>query len=218
MTRDEGGRLSVRLGEMESAVAVLEAMDAPRRVTSRGLPDAQLATTYSLEEEKAGTRVTVTMTGFDSLPEDSRQDRLDLTGASWQKALENLKAHVGGTALPHPQASVAPLFGYWRQGKEKLAVERSIWIDAPRERVWQAITDPDQIGHWFSPGTRWRGTGPKAGGTLAVIDPETGADSFVQIIDVVDAPRRLDTFGFGMMLENLKAHLDGVSLPFPGGF
>ena len=28
---------------------------------------------------------------------------------------------------------------------EKLTIERSIWIAAPRERVWQAVTDPAQI-------------------------------------------------------------------------
>lgn len=28
---------------------------------------------------------------------------------------------------------------------ERIAIERSIWINAPRERVWLAITDPDQV-------------------------------------------------------------------------
>ena len=30
---------------------------------------------------------------------------------------------------------------------ETAAVERSVLIDAPRERVWQAITDPAQLEH-----------------------------------------------------------------------
>jgi uncharacterized protein YndB with AHSA1/START domain len=263
--RDESDRLSVRIGEMEAGFAVFESLDPPRQVTSRSLPDALLATTYTLEDEKGGTRVTVTMTGFESLPEDARDDRVTLSGASWDQALANLKAHVGGADLPFPQAAVAPLFGYWRESTKKLAVERSIWIAAPRQRVWEAITDPEQVGQWFSPGTHWRGTGPKVGGTLSVYNPETNTDMYVQIIDVVDPPNRLVThsappdiphvttwtlveenggtrltltytgfelepdesrwinmeqnaFGFGMMLGNLKAHIDGVSLPYPQGF
>jgi hypothetical protein len=27
-----------------------------------------------------------------------------------------------------------------------------------------------------------------------------------------------NTFGFGMMLDNLKAAVEGTSLPYPGGF
>ena len=27
-----------------------------------------------------------------------------------------------------------------------------------------------------------------------------------------------NAFGFGMMLENLQAHIEGKSLPYPGGF
>ena len=38
---------------------------------------------------------------------------------------------------------------------ENTALERSIWIAAPRERVWRAITDPAQTQQWFSPPTPW---------------------------------------------------------------
>jgi uncharacterized protein YndB with AHSA1/START domain len=34
---------------------------------------------------------------------------------------------------------------------EHLSVERSTWMNAPRERVWQAITDPEQIAQWLLP-------------------------------------------------------------------
>ncbi len=30
-------------------------------------------------------------------------------------------------------------------------IERSIWIDATRDRVWQAITAPEEISLWFLP-------------------------------------------------------------------
>ena len=33
---------------------------------------------------------------------------------------------------------------------KQIAVERSIWINAPRERVWRAVTQSDQIMQWWS--------------------------------------------------------------------
>ena len=35
-----------------------------------------------------------------------------------------------------------------------LKVEQSVWIAASRERVWRAITDPEQLSQWWSP-HRW---------------------------------------------------------------
>ena len=145
MQRHDDGRLSVLLGPMAVDVARLEALEPPHRVTSRALPDGLLATIYTLEEADGGTQLTVTMSGIDALPADARRDRLQMSGDAWDQTLQNLKAHVAGTEKPFPQAGVAALFGFWRDMKEKIAVERSIWIKATRERVWQAITDPDQI-------------------------------------------------------------------------
>lgn len=150
---------------------------------------------------------------------------------------------------------------------ENVMVERSIWINAPRERVWKTITDPEQLEKWFSPGTEWQGTGLQVGGKLYVLDPETQAEMYTQVIEVVDPPRQLVTrslpepeevsyvtnwmlteenngtrltilhtgyelapmdtrnmsmeqnaFGFGMMLGNIKAVVEGTPLPMPGGF
>jgi uncharacterized protein YndB with AHSA1/START domain len=36
---------------------------------------------------------------------------------------------------------------------EQIKVEHTIWIDAPRERVWQAITDPANLAQWLLPPT-----------------------------------------------------------------
>lgn len=265
LQRDDDGTISVLMGPMSAAIARFEKVDQPRKVTSRSLPERQLVTTYMLDEEKGGTRVTVTMTGFETLPEDTRRERFAPSGAGWEKALANLKAYIDGQELPFPQGYVASLFGYRLETKEKFAIERSIWIKATRERVWHAITDPEQIGKWFSPGTQWHGTGLKVGGKLYVQNPETGAEIYTQLIDVVDPPHQLITrsappeiphatvwtldeenggtrltitntgyelesddvrhnnmeqnaFGFGMMLENIKAHIEGKDLPFPGGF
>jgi uncharacterized protein YndB with AHSA1/START domain len=150
---------------------------------------------------------------------------------------------------------------------QKLAVERSIWIAASRERVWRAITDPEQVEKWFSPGTKWRGSGLHVGGKLSVYNPETDTDMYTQIIELVDPPHQLVTrsepkppetphvttwtlveenggtrltlirsgyelepedirqknmdengFGFAMMLENVKAQVEGTNLPYPQGF
>jgi uncharacterized protein YndB with AHSA1/START domain len=38
---------------------------------------------------------------------------------------------------------------------EDIAVECSIWIAAPPERVWQAVTEPEQLAQWFAPGSPW---------------------------------------------------------------
>jgi uncharacterized protein YndB with AHSA1/START domain len=267
MKRDEGGKLVVLLGPMEVDLALMEGIEPQQRITTRALPDKTIATTYTLAEENGGTHVTVTMTGFDALPEDARQERIAPSGRAWEMALENLKAFVDGAECPHPQGFAAALLGFRREGKRMFAIERSIWIRAPRERVWRAVTDPAEIAQWFSPGTEWRGTGLHVGGTMSIIDAATGADTHMQVIDIVDPPVQLVTrtlgepsaptyitdwrlaeedggtrlsithsgyetvaeagpgddmeqnaFGFGMMLANLKAQVEGEELPFPWGF
>lgn len=193
LQRDDDGKLKVMMGEMGVPVAVVGTLEPPQRVIIQSLPERQLKTTYTLAEEGDGTRVTVTLTGFETLPAEAAQERLAPSGAAWEKALENLRAHVGGQALPHPQGWVTALFGYRREAPGKLSVERSIWINAPRERVWQAITDPKQVQAWFSPTTEWRATGLAPGEKLYTVDPETGNAAHTQIIDVVEAPRLLIT-------------------------
>ena len=267
MKREPDDTIFVSMGGMEIPVAILESVDPPRRVRSLGLPDRVIAITYLLEEENDGTRVTVTMSGFERLPADARQDRIAPSGAAWEKALANLKAHVNGASLPFPEGYVAALFGYRRESEKSFAVERSIWIAAPRERVWHAITDPMQIEQWFSPGTSWRLTALEVGGRLFIPDSETGDETNVQVIQLVDPPNRFvirslpmspgssevtahllqeerdgtrltitssgyellsederwntmeqNAFGFGMMLENLRAYIENTDLPNPGGF
>ena len=267
LKRGESGRLSVLLGPMEVELADLELADPPHRLTTRGLPDRLLTTTYTLEPEREGTRVSVTMTGFEALPLDAGQERLAPSGRGWEKALANLKAYVEGAALPHPDGFVASVFGYRRETPLKLAVERTLWLAAPRDRVWQAITDPQQVAQWFSPGTPWRLSALEVGGKLSVYDANTGLDTHTEVIELLEPPRRLVTrsmvtppeapqvttwsleeedggtrltlthsgyelapedarhnnmeqnaFGFGMMMENLRAYVEGGALPFPGGF
>lgn len=169
--------------------------------------------------------------------------------------------------MPHTEGFLAALYGYRREAENKPAVERSVWINAPRERVWQVVTDPAQIQQWFSPGTEWHTTALAVGGRQYVSNPETNAEMYVQMIEAFDPPRRFVTrsapeapeqphvstwtlaeekagtrltltytgyeldpvemrhftleqnaFGFGMVMQNLQAYVNGKDLPYPGGF
>ncbi|HEU5014487.1 MAG TPA: SRPBCC family protein [Roseiflexaceae bacterium] len=267
LKRDGKGTLLVCLGPMEIPFANVEVDQALWSVRTQSLPERLLTTAYRLEEENDGTRITVTMTGFERLPADTRQDHLEPAGTSWEKALANLNAFIAGAALPFPEGYIAALSGYRRQTKQLFAVERSIWIAAPRERVWRAITNPAQMEQWFSPGTTWQMSALEVGGKLFTLDPETGAELYTQLIQQVDPPQRFaiqtipepsggyqmttytlreeeqgtrltvihsgyeampeeargnameqNAFGFGMMLENVKAYIEGSELPYPQGF
>jgi uncharacterized protein YndB with AHSA1/START domain len=268
MKHSEGGKVAVYLGEMGVDFMVLDINAPSHQATYRGLPDGLLFSTYSLKEEKDGTRVTVHMDGFDALPKDSRQDRIEHSSTGWENTLKNLKAYSEGTDLPFPQAFVGPLFGFWREDKKTISIERSIWMKASPQRVWQAITDPKQFQQWFSPNTDWQLSALEVGGRYYVYNEETKAETYVEVIEVLDPPNQLimrhipdppntlvtrtiytlteenngtrltltntgyeaepvdtrwgpmeqNTFGYGMMLQNAKAFVEGQPLPFPWGF
>lgn len=38
---------------------------------------------------------------------------------------------------------------------DQLTVMRSIWIQASRERTWEAVTEAKQLSLWFAPGSPW---------------------------------------------------------------
>jgi len=67
---------------------------------------------------------------------------------------------------------------------EKLTVERTIWIAAPRERVWQAITDAEQIQQWWD--DYWEIPALQVGGAVKF---GTEDDPMLATIVVVDRPR-----------------------------
>jgi uncharacterized protein YndB with AHSA1/START domain len=268
MQRDSNDKLVIMLGPISVDFALLEAMVDLQQLGFRTLPDRLISTSYTLQDKNDGTSVRVKTSGFEGLADNIQQERMALSGLSWEKVLQNLNAFVIGEALPHPQAFLSPLFGYWRETKATLATERSIWIDGSRERVWQAVTDPKQIQMWSSPSIPWELSALELGGRLFTRDAETGKENYVEIIDVLDPPNRFgtrivseeptrivkgktytlkeekggtrlivtlsgyeqepedarwgkieqDTFGFGMMLQNTKAYIEGKALPFPFGF
>lgn len=68
---------------------------------------------------------------------------------------------------------------------EPIIVERSIWINAPRERVWRAVTESEQINQWWG-GDYWEITALQVGATVKFGDPN---DLMVATIAIVDPPR-----------------------------
>lgn len=79
-------------------LATIGVLDPPRQFSIQWPPEQNhsvlKATTYTLEAEKGGTRVTVTETGFEALPDDIRQTRYDRTAQGYATVLEGLKTHV----------------------------------------------------------------------------------------------------------------------------
>ncbi len=103
MNQTEDGKISVRVGDMDIEVAVVEILDPPLQLTTRSLPDRLITTTYTLDEENGGTRFTVTESGLELLSEEQRQTRMSQNGRAWELALENLSAFIDGRELPSPQ-------------------------------------------------------------------------------------------------------------------
>ena len=66
-------------------------------------------------------------------------------------------------------------------------IERSIWINAPRARVWGALTQPDQLKNWW--GLDWEVPPLKVGEELKLTASET--DVQIAEIAVVDPLEQL---------------------------
>jgi uncharacterized protein YndB with AHSA1/START domain len=72
--------------------------------------------------------------------------------------------------------------------QQTLTVERSIWIKAPRERVWRAVTDPQQLEQWYAKGCPWQIPVLQVGGTVRFYNTDT--DIQLATIEVLDPPRQ----------------------------
>ena len=68
----------------------------------------------------------------------------------------------------------------------KLAVERAIWVAAPPERVWLAVTEPAQLNQWYATCCTWEIPSLKAGATVKFLN--TPADVLSATIAVLDPP------------------------------
>jgi uncharacterized protein YndB with AHSA1/START domain len=70
---------------------------------------------------------------------------------------------------------------------EAVTLKRSIWINAPRERVWQAVSVPEQIAAWFAPGTTFK----NENNIISILMDGQFLD--VAWVEVIDPPRQLTT-------------------------
>jgi uncharacterized protein YndB with AHSA1/START domain len=85
--------------DTEILLATIEVVAPLRQLTLRWLPDqiypaTTLATTLLLAEENGGTRVTIIEIGYESLPGEVRQHRLDESAEGYSASLEQLKAYL----------------------------------------------------------------------------------------------------------------------------
>ena len=96
---------TIKFGDpIDLMFATIAVFDPPHEFTIHWPPQAQygnleMFTTYVLEEEDNGTRVTVTETGFEGLPDDIRQQRYDSTSSGYESVLSGLKHYIEGGRL-----------------------------------------------------------------------------------------------------------------------
>ena len=92
----------VRFGSKDDPMtATIAVLNPPREFSIQWPPQEQyhsipMFTRYVLEEENGGTRVMVSETGFEALPDDIRQKRIDSTTQGYTTVLADLKAYVEG--------------------------------------------------------------------------------------------------------------------------
>ena len=72
---------------------------------------------------------------------------------------------------------------------EKLAVERRVSINVPRQRVWRALTEPEQLEQWYAPGCPWEIPALQAGAKVKFYNTDT--DIQLARIEVVEPPHIL---------------------------
>ena len=68
---------------------------------------------------------------------------------------------------------------------EQIAIKRDVWIEAPREKVWNILTDPVHIEQWW--GEKWAFSARSVGGAVTFGEPD---DASHATIAVFDAPSR----------------------------
>jgi uncharacterized protein YndB with AHSA1/START domain len=86
-------------------VHVIEVLDPPHRLVMRSAPEPPATpevTAYTLDEENGGTRLTLTYTGYELMPDDVRQKRMLQDQMGFGMMLENLQAFIEGRDLPYP--------------------------------------------------------------------------------------------------------------------
>jgi uncharacterized protein YndB with AHSA1/START domain len=88
---------------MSATIDFLDPMDefVLRWQPDKTYPEVILVTTFFLEDENGGIRMTINECGYAALPEDIRQEWVDGTNDCYGMSIENLKALVEGRSIPH---------------------------------------------------------------------------------------------------------------------
>lgn len=92
--------------ETEILMATIEVLNPPHQFSLRWdgsaeHPDSNLLTSFYVEEEKDGARVTIRETGYETYPLEEQKQWRDATNHGYGMSMENLKAHVEGRELPY---------------------------------------------------------------------------------------------------------------------
>jgi uncharacterized protein YndB with AHSA1/START domain len=99
-SQEVGG--NVEFGEEgEYSTGRISVFDAPRVFQldwESGFGFPALTTIYRLEAENGGTMLTLTESGYEALPDDVRQQRVDSSAEGYRQVLQDLKTYIEGQA------------------------------------------------------------------------------------------------------------------------
>jgi len=104
---EPGGRLSVYDPETDTDkyVQLIELVDRPHRFVTRSLaepPGTEYVSSWTLDEEKGGTRLTITHSGYEADSDAARHNSMEQNAFGFGMMLDNLRAAVEGETLPFP--------------------------------------------------------------------------------------------------------------------
>jgi uncharacterized protein YndB with AHSA1/START domain len=163
----------------------------------------ELQVTVTFEDWDGKTKMTLKQAG---LPAGELSDQ---TQAGWNESFDKLAVSLGGK-------------NHLVVERANLAVTMSRVFDAPRERVWRVITDPDLVPQWWGPReytTIVDKMDFKVGGVWRYIHKGAGGDeyAFNGVYKEITPPERLVyTFEF----EPVAGHISTDTITFeelPGG-
>jgi hypothetical protein len=79
-------------------------VDAPHQFATRTLPEDGISylSTWTLDEENGGTRLTLHYSGYELEPEAERQQKQEENTFGFGMMMENLEAYLEGRPLPSP--------------------------------------------------------------------------------------------------------------------
>ncbi len=82
---------------------------------------------FLLEPHAEGTLLRIIESGFDRLPPEEREAQLRANDGGWSEQIGRITAYVSGADR----------------------IEKQVAIGAPLDRVWEAISQPEQFAAWF---------------------------------------------------------------------